>query len=107
MFWTHWACLKLCLNLTIKSFMDEQSKCRKPGWFMNYTPFSCLHSLLPPLSPPSRHYVRTKKGALENTPYVDLSYKWTGGGYLSNAEDLVKFGNAVLTCLQLGESTMR
>ena len=60
-----------------------------------------LHFSIPP--PVSRHYVRTTKGVLENTPYVDLSYKWAGGGYLSNAEDLVKFGNAVLTSLQLGE----
>ena len=49
----------------------------------------------------SRHYVR-KDGILRNTPYVDLSYKWAGGGYISTAEDLVKFGNAVLTCWQLG-----
>ena len=43
-----------------------------------------------------RHYSRTNDGKLENVPYVDLSYKWAGGGLISNAEDLVKFGNAVL-----------
>jgi len=45
-----------------------------------------------------RHYFRTKKGSLSNVPFTDLSYKWAGGGYLSNAEDLVKFGNAILNC---------
>lgn len=39
---------------------------------------------------------------LRNTPYVDVSYKWAGGGFISNAEDLTIFGNALLTCYQLG-----
>jgi len=48
-----------------------------------------------------RHYVRVGK-MLRNTPYVDLSYKWAGGGFISNAEDLVTFGNAVLASCQSG-----
>jgi len=31
-----------------------------------------------------------------NAPYVDNSYKWAGGGFISTSEDLVKFGNALL-----------
>lgn len=31
-----------------------------------------------------------------NAPYVDNSYKWAGGGFVSTSEDLVKFGNALL-----------
>ena len=50
---------------------------------------------------PSRHYVRNQKGYLKNTPYVDNSYKWAGGGFISNAKDLVRFGNALLACYQL------
>lgn len=42
------------------------------------------------------------KGSLKNVPHVNLSYKWAGGGFISNAEDLVKFGNAVLCSWQEG-----
>lgn len=31
---------------------------------------------------------------------MDNSYKWAGGGFLSNVEDLLKFGNAMLYSLQ-------
>jgi len=43
-----------------------------------------------------RPYVRNEAGLLENAPYVDNSYKWAGGGFLSTAEDLVRFGMAHL-----------
>lgn len=44
----------------------------------------------------SRFYARIKDGPLENAAYVDNSYKWAGGGFLSSAEDLVRFGSALL-----------
>lgn len=31
-----------------------------------------------------------------NCPYVDVSYKWAGGGFLSAVGDLLLFGNALL-----------
>jgi CubicO group peptidase (beta-lactamase class C family) len=31
-----------------------------------------------------------------NAPYVDNSYKWAGGGFLSTPEELVRFGQAHL-----------
>ncbi|KAI7696131.1 Serine beta-lactamase-like protein LACTB [Sarcoptes scabiei] len=37
-----------------------------------------------------------KKGELINVPAVDNSYKWAGGGLLSNVPDLLKFGNMML-----------
>ena len=43
-----------------------------------------------------RHYYRDSTGQLCNVPYVDNSYKWAGGGYISTATDLVKFGSALL-----------
>eukprot|EP00731_Ephydatia_muelleri_P038629 Em0836g2a len=37
---------------------------------------------------------------------TDNSYKWAGGGFVSNAEDLVKLGSAVLASLQDGLGTI-
>jgi len=45
----------------------------------------------------AKHYLRNKKGVLENAPYVDNSNKFAGGGFISTAHDIVLFGNAVMT----------
>lgn len=44
----------------------------------------------------SRWYLLASDGTYRNAPYLDLSYKWAGGGFLSTAEDLVRFGSAML-----------
>lgn len=44
----------------------------------------------------SRFYELPKDAPIHNAPYVDNSYKWAGGGFLSTAEDLVRFGSAML-----------
>jgi CubicO group peptidase (beta-lactamase class C family) len=44
----------------------------------------------------ARFYDQPKDKPEENAPYVDNSYKWAGGGFLSSSEDLVKFGSALL-----------
>jgi serine beta-lactamase-like protein LACTB len=41
-------------------------------------------------------YQIEQDGSFRNSPYADLSYKWAGGGFLSTAEDLVRFGSALL-----------
>lgn len=41
-------------------------------------------------------YQRTADGAIVNAPYVDNSYKWAGGGFLSTPEDMVRFANGHL-----------
>ena len=43
-----------------------------------------------------RPYVVDEDGRFANAPYVDNSYKWAGGGLVSTAEDLVRFGFAHL-----------
>lgn len=43
-----------------------------------------------------RFYQRDSSGVLHNAPYVDNSYKWAGGGFLSTTEDLVRFASAHL-----------
>jgi serine beta-lactamase-like protein LACTB len=44
--------------------------------------------------------MKNKKGKIVNAPYVDNSYKWAGGGLLSNIGDLLKFGNIMLYSYQ-------
>ncbi len=44
----------------------------------------------------ARWYTRDSLRHLINATYVDNSYKWAGGGFLSTTQDLVKFGNAML-----------
>ena len=51
-------------------------------------------------------YVRDRNGVLLNAPYVDNSYKWAGGGFLSNTEDLTRFGSALLRPGFLGRDAL-
>lgn len=54
----------------------------------------------------SKYYKRDSKGKLRNTPYVNNSYKWAGGGFLSTVKDLVKLGNIVLYSFQCANATL-
>ena len=44
----------------------------------------------------TRFYAVNAEGDVVNAPYVDNSYKWAGGGFLSTPEDLLIFANAHL-----------
>jgi len=44
----------------------------------------------------ARFYTRFKDQPVRNAPFVDNSYKWAGGGFLSSSEDLARFGSAML-----------
>lgn len=48
-----------------------------------------------------RFYHLNKRGRVVNCPYVDNSYKWAGGGFLSTVGDLLLFGNALLYSYQV------
>uniref|UniRef100_UPI003216FBA0 serine hydrolase domain-containing protein n=1 Tax=uncultured Draconibacterium sp. TaxID=1573823 RepID=UPI003216FBA0 len=50
-------------------------------------------------------YYSMAEGKVINAPYVDNSYKWAGGGFISTSEDLVKFGNAMLNNTLFSEKT--
>uniref|UniRef100_H3CSI5 Lactamase, beta n=1 Tax=Tetraodon nigroviridis TaxID=99883 RepID=H3CSI5_TETNG len=51
----------------------------------------------------SRFYHINKRGRVVNCPYVDNSYKWAGGGFLSTAGDLLLFGDALLYSYQVAQ----
>ena len=44
----------------------------------------------------ARFYSGTKGKSTQNAMFVDNSYKWAGGGFISTSEDLVRFGSALL-----------
>jgi CubicO group peptidase (beta-lactamase class C family) len=52
-------------------------------------------------------YEAGEDGAILNAPYVDNSYKWAGGGFLSTPEDLVRFGQAHMQPGFLTEEALR
>jgi CubicO group peptidase (beta-lactamase class C family) len=52
-------------------------------------------------------YERTPEGEIVHAPYYDPSFKWAGAGYLSTAEDLVRFGVAMTGPGFLSESTWK
>ena len=51
-------------------------------------------------------YERDDAGRLVPAPYVDNSYKWAGGGFLSTAEDLVRFGGRLVDGAYLQPETL-
>ncbi len=55
----------------------------------------------------ARFYMVDSLGRYTNSPYVDNSNKWAGGGFLSNVHDLLRFGSALLHPGFLGDSTLR
>jgi CubicO group peptidase (beta-lactamase class C family) len=50
-----------------------------------------------PIVPNRSRYYEVQDGVTYNSPWVDNSYKWAGGGILSTSEDLVRFGVAHLS----------
>jgi len=54
----------------------------------------------------TRFYQRTESGQVVLAPSVDNSYKWAGGGFVSTAEDLARFGSAHLAPGYLRAATL-
>lgn len=54
----------------------------------------------------SEFFDRDRDGIFRHAEYVDPSYKWAGGGLLSTAEDLVRFGAAHLVSGFFDERTL-
>ena len=53
------------------------------------------------------YYVRDDAGGVVNAPWVDNSYKWAGGGFLSTTEDILAFANAHLDDEFLSEASRK
>ena len=53
------------------------------------------------------YYVRDDAGQVVNAPWVDNSYKWAGGGFLSTTEDVLRFANAHLDDEFLSEASRK
>ncbi len=54
------------------------------------------------------YYIRSGRGMdapIINAPYVDNSYKWAGGGFVSTPEDLLKFAHGLMYGDILSEET--
>ncbi len=51
-----------------------------------------------------RFYERNNGGGFANAPYVDNSYKWAGGGFLSSVENMVRFAHAHLDDAYLSDA---
>lgn len=54
----------------------------------------------------ARFYERVPDGRVNNAPYVDQSNKWAGGGFVSNSEDVVRFGWAHVSGALLEPATV-
>lgn len=53
----------------------------------------------------ARWYTGSADSGVVNAPYVDNSYKWAGGGFLSTTEDLARFGEGLADGKLLSDST--
>jgi serine beta-lactamase-like protein LACTB, mitochondrial len=54
-----------------------------------------------------RFYTRDAAGHVVNAGFVDNSYKWAGGGFVSTAEDLVRFANVLVEGRLLKPETLQ
>jgi CubicO group peptidase (beta-lactamase class C family) len=76
-----------------------------------FEPLGLRHTVpdYPRLIVPGRtaFYEQDEDGAVVNAPFVDNSYKWAGGGFLTTSEDLVRFGQAHMAPGFLDAATLR
>lgn len=83
------AAMEKAAGMDFLSFMNEQVL--KPRQLTNTVP-DLTDSLI---AHRSRFY-EVRDNRWVNAPFVDNSYKWGGGGFLSSSEDLLKFGDQFL-----------
>ncbi|CAH1788201.1 unnamed protein product [Owenia fusiformis] len=98
---THgWTLISAVLEGAVKKSFTEQLKTVLNDLGMSHTN---LDEAEPLIYHRARYYHKDKKGRLANVPYVDCSYKWAGGGLVSDVSDLLKFANAILYSYQVDD----
>ncbi|VDK71555.1 unnamed protein product [Anisakis simplex] len=85
--------LSAVLEKAAKTPFKEQAKQLFNELGMNHTVVDQNEQIMPNRA---RYYYRDRHHKLKNVPEVDNSYKWAGGGFLSNVNDLLIFANAML-----------
>ena len=63
--------------------------------------------VVPIIAGRTSYYVRDDAGSVVNAPWVDNSYKWAGGGFLSATGDVLAFANAHLDDDFLSEASRK
>jgi len=86
-----------------ESFLDFMQREVFDGLGMRHTHPDRVYALVPYRSRP---YGRNAGGELVNSPFVDNSYKWAGGGFVSTMEDLVRFADSHLRGTLLDSGTV-
>ena len=76
-----------------EAFLDYMDRVVFAPLAMEHTVAGHTDSIIPNRT---RFYVLSDDGDVLNAPYVDNSYKWAGGGFLSTPEDLLRFANGHL-----------
>ncbi len=76
-----------------------------------FQPFG-LRSLIPEYTDSiitfrARFYQQGANRVMSNAPFVDNSYKWAGGGFLSNSEDLLSLANSMMRGEGLKPATVK
>ena len=76
-----------------EAFLDYMDRVVFDPLAMEHTVAGHTDSIIPNRT---RFYTLSPTGEVLNAPYVDNSYKWAGGGFLSTPEDLLRFANGHL-----------
>jgi serine beta-lactamase-like protein LACTB len=99
------------VGAVIQSVLDPKQSLQKAmidmckyelGMFNTY-----LDEHKPLIANRANYYYKSSSGKLANVPFVDNSYKWAGGGLLSNVLDLTRFANALIASYKTDQGFVR
>ena len=88
-----WVLLSAVMERATETPFRQLMESEWRAWGLEHTYFDDEKAAIPNRG---QQFILGKKGQREVAPKEDRSYMWAGGGYLSTAEDLAKFGSAFL-----------